>query len=189
MQLEATKMFLVNDYYYPEEVNVIKRDGKVFLFSYSVDDEYNKPCKGMVFFDTKEAANKYHSDMMSEFDIKKIKDYIQFVYYNNVEKLESILPDNVYDNYKKGKNSFFSCSYLDEAMLRNALNGILNIDGISFRVSDISQVKYGEKWLSVILKDGKEVTPKRKIEVFVIESIFGNNNSGMCFKGLDKPMD
>lgn len=189
--MEKTEMFLVRDFDNPIKVNVIKRDGKVFLFAYAEeDDDYCKPYgENLMFFDTEEEATKYHSDMISEIDIEKCKNYIEYLYRNNKKELETILPDVIYDNYKRGYDNSFFFSYQDKAILQNALKGILNIDAVSFRISDISQVKYGEKWLTVVLKNGEEVTPRKEIEVFVIKSIFGENNSGRTFCQLNKPAD
>lgn len=187
MQLEQVRMFLVNGFQEPLEVNVIKKNGKVFVYSYQNETEYTGPIEYDRFFDSKEEADKYYSDIMSGINIEKTKEYIQFFLEYNIGKLESILPKVIYDALDKRSDRTFS--FWDMQFLREALNGILNINGISFRASDISQIKYGDKWLSVILKNGEEITPRKEVEVFVIKSLFGENHSDMSFTNINKPED
>ncbi len=190
MQLEKQRMFIVNGYYTPEEISVIKKEGKVYLYSYGIEneDDYSKPYGDMRFFETKEAADEYYSNIMSEINIEKTKKYIQWLLENSDDRLESILPESILKAWR-GRAAVKKFSFWDIQFLQKALNGILNIDGVSFRTSDISKVKYGNKWVSVILKNGENITPRNEVEVFVIESIFGKNSSGISYKDLEKPAD
>lgn len=190
MQLEKQRMFIVNGYYTPEEINVIKKDGTVYLYSYGIEneDDYSKPYGDMRFFETKEAADEYYSNIMSEINIEKTKKYIQWLLENSDDELESILPESILKTWRN-RTAQKKFSFWDIQFLQKALNGILNIDGVSFRTSDISKVKYGNKWVSVILKNGENITPRKEVEVFVIESIFGENSSGILYKDLEKPTD
>ena len=142
----------------------------------------------MRFFETKEAADEYYSNIMSEINIEKTKKYIQWLLENSDDRLESILPESILKAWR-GRAAVKKFSFWDIQFLQKALNGILNIDGVSFRTSDISKVKYGNKWVSVILKNGENITPRNEVEVFVIESIFGKNSSGISYKDLEKPAD
>lgn len=182
-RMEQLKMFIVEGFNEPSEVDAIKKNGKVFIYSYSDDDDFYKAGDNDVFFSTREEADKYHSEIISEFDIEKIRSYIEYMWNEN--RLKEILPDNIYRSFKEGQKSF-CISYDGKNVLKNALNGILNIDAVSFRLSDIDYVRYGKSWLSIVLKNGKEITPRTEIEVFIIESIFGENNSGMYNKLISK---
>lgn len=186
MRIEQLKMFVVDGFSEPSEVDVIKKDGNVFIYSYSGDDDFCKAGDNDVFFNTKEEADKFHSEIMSGLDIEKIRRYIGYMWGD--DRLNEILPDGVYRLLEKGRKNF-CFSYGDRCVLENALNGILNIDAVSLRLSDISCVKYGESWLSIILKNGKEIVPRSEIEKFIIESLFGDNNSRRSFTDIKKPMD
>lgn len=180
--MEQLKMFIVDGFNEPSEVDVIKKNGEVFIYSYPGDDCFYNAGDDM-FFNTKEEADKFHSEIMFGLDIEKIRRYISYMW--DEDKLEEILPDGIYRSFKEGQKSF-CISYDDKTVLKNALNGILNIDAVSFRLSDIDCVKYGKEWLSIILKNGKEITPRTENEVFIIESMFGSNNSGVYNRLISK---
>lgn len=181
--MEQLKMFIIDGFNEPSEVDVIKKNGEVFIYSHPGDDCFYNAGDDM-FFNTKEEADKFHSEIMFGLDIEKIRRYISYMWDEG--KLEEILPDGIYRSFKEGQKSF-CISYDDKTVLKNALNGILNIDAVSFRLSDIDCVKYGKEWLSIILKNGKEITPRTENEVFIIESIFGSNNSGVYNRLISKP--
>lgn len=186
MKLEQIRMFLVEGFSEPSDVDVIKKDNEVFIYSYHEEDEFYSPSSDCVFFSTKKEADEYYSEMMSKFDVEEIKKYICHLWNN--DKLETILPDRVYSNFKKGYNAEMCLRYKDKNVLRKALNGILNIDASSFRLSDIDCIDYGDNWLSIVLKNGKKVIPRTETEIFIIESIFGCNDSEVYNKMIKKPI-
>jgi len=67
---------------------------------------------------------------------------------------------------------------------------ILNIDGISVPIDNISHVKWGEEdeTCKLILKDGKEVfcSEKEGDDLFFVKLVFGNNDSGRHFPNLHR---
>lgn len=186
MKLEQRRMFLVCGFNEPREVDVIYKDGNAFVISIAGDNDFCQADDDDILFETKEEADKYHSKITHKFNAEEIKEYIDsFGMYS--DKLKEVLPDSVYDRYERGLNKVMFLSYKDREILRMALNGILNIGPDSFRISDISSVKYGGDWAYAILKNGEEVIPRTGIEIFILESIFGCNNSDVIYKHIKDP--
>jgi hypothetical protein len=185
MKLEQVRKYEVRSFYEPEEKDVIVDEKGNILYSSCIgEDEFYTPSKEDYYFDTKEDADKFYSQLISKFDIEAIKEYINFLCDN--DRLNEILPESLFNIFTKRNNSFY-LSYGEERQIRSALNGILNIDAVSFRVSDVYKIKYGDTWLSIELKDGSEVVPTNETEVFIIQSIFGDNNSERYNRLIKKP--
>lgn len=188
MKLEQKRMYEVDGHGKPYEADVIYKNDKPFISSSAGDDDFYQLGDSGMLFDTKEEADKYYSKITSKFDAKEIKKYIEEIGCYS-DKLKEMLPDDIYQSYKIGRDSSMCLSYKEKSVLRMALNGILNIDAMSFRLDDIDYVKYGIDWLSIVLKNGEEITPKTDIEVFIIKSIYGDNNSSREFTNIKKPKD
>lgn len=184
MKLEKKTMYVVQGYYEPEEMDVIMNGEEVFLVSSIGNDDFYSIGENSGVFDTKEEADKFHHNKIPKFDKKEIKEYIEFLFRNDREA--EILPEMIIDRFEKGDYAF-QISFHEKNQIKDALRGVLNVDARSFRVSDVSCVKYGKDWLSVVLRDGEEIVPTNSTEIFIIESVFGNNNSRMIISNIVKP--
>lgn len=184
MKLEKKVMYVVQSYYEPEEMDVILNGEEVFLVSLIGDDDFYSPGESSMFFDTKEEADKFYHNRIPRFDKEEMKRYIEFLWTH--DRGGEILPDRLIA-FLKEDHSALKGSYAERRQIEDALRGVLNVAARSFRVSDISYVKYGQDWLSVILKDGEEIVPTNSTEVFIIQSVFGNNNSRMIISSIVKP--
>lgn len=188
MKLEQRRMFEVDGYDEPCEVDVIYKNGKPFISSIAGNDEFYQLGDSDVLFETKEEADKYYSTIIAKFDSEEIKKYIEELGCYS-DKLKRVLPDSIYSAFEKGLYSHMCLSFSDIEVLKMALNGILNVNCISFRASDISIIKYGSDWLSLVLNNREEIVPQKDIEVFILKSIFGENKSGRYYSNIKKPSD
>lgn len=184
--MEQLKMFIVSGFDEPLEVDVIKKNGKIFVYSYVGETEFIEPSDDIVFFSTKEKANEYHYKMISNLDTKRIKEYIEYLYNEN--RVEEILPEFIFEGFKKGHNACMLLSYKDICTLKVALKGVLNIESVSFRITDVDYINYGKDWLSIILKNGQKIIPQTEFEFFIVESIFGSNYSSRYNPTILKPL-
>ena len=59
---------------------------------------------------------------------------------------------------------------------------MLSIDVYNFPVTQVAEIKHLDDKDVIVLKDGKEVDAKEEVERFILNSIFGDNKSGLVFK-------
>lgn len=186
MGLEHKTAFRVNSFYDPAECEVIEKDGKIFIFSEIYEGEpgdWYSPSDDDHFFETKKEADEYLSSIIPFTNATSLKNYIKFRYENDDQsELSEIFPDSLIK--KICDKPLLDFSFEERRQVALALRGILNIGGASFRVSDVDCIKHGKECLSIVLKNGKEIVTRYQAELFIIESIFGNNYSNIVFSNI-----
>lgn len=200
--MEKVTLFVVTDSLKVYQVVAIrnKRSQKVVCFYYT--DDYddsdaewinNSDSDNYVFFNTKEEADEHALTTYNELKskCKEIKELIERI--DNIDnpankysiKREEYIPswilnkENYYDEYYKERKK--------NRNLRKALiSGYININAETFKISDVRSIRWceknGENFATIILNNGDEIKTHNDYEFYIIEDIFGENNSGMVYK-------
>lgn len=187
------------------EVNALIDDkGKLVADAAPDEKNFYAPQENELFFDTEKAARQSLATITpTEEEIKKV---LKFLYNAPNEKIEeydeaiktvieenSIIYKAIYgEEYNYINNNcadFLSYSILWRIKLL-VRQRILNIDGISVSIDNISHVKWGEddKACKLILKDGTTVfcSEKEGNDLWFVKLVFGNNESGRHFTNLHR---
>lgn len=185
MKIKQTKVFCVNSFFEPYECDVLIKDDKIFLISDDNGNNWEVPNENFSFFDTKEEAEEFFLSKKPFSDAKLLKAYIEFL--ADYGTLSEVLPETLLSRLNRRSFAVVCTSYDEKHQLSLALRGILNIDGKCFRASEVEIIKYGNYWLELILKNGEKVTPNNETEIFIIESIFGENRSQVSYTTIGRP--
>lgn len=186
MSVEKKIMYLVSDYDEPQEVCVLLDDDKVIAYGREKALLLStKVEKGTQLFDTEAQARDFLKSKTPQLDGVDIKGYIWYLYRS--DRLHEVLNERMIELIDR-EDSELNVPWEELDKIRMALSGVLNIGATSFMVSDVSCVKYGKDWLSVILKDGTKITPKTETEIFIIESIFGKNQGRWHYPSIVNPL-
>ena len=133
------------------------------------------------FFDTEDEAKTYSDEKKSEYKALAKQTL------SNVRILDNISPniiqwkDYLPERYHQKDSPWYDRYY---ELLRVMNSGIININAVSFKKEDVSHIEWGDDCAKVCLKDGSDVKTYGKLEFYLIEDIFGVNNSDRTYTEL-----
>ena len=191
-QMRKENKILVTDIGEIDEVKVIfDDDNKPYLYSYNGEDEFYRPDETYKFFDNKEQAEEYVRENMAPFDRNKVKEYLTKRYKDSgISDIKDILPDSLIKEYSNHSLHITDLGWIQCALLKNALKGILGVNAITFRKEEVAYIKYGEhEWVEITLRDDTKVTPRNEDENAIIRWCFGGNPTGVYYTNIKKPVE
>lgn len=116
--------------------------------------------------------------------MNQVKDYIEHLHWHDSDKLKEILPECVFKKYKNG-DSYVKYNNQDVNRIKMALSGNININGTTFRVSQVSHIQHivkdNTRIARVILQDGTRIETYNDLDREIICAIFGYNKSERCY--------
>ena len=190
-QMHNENKILVTDIGEIDEVEVIfDDDNKPYLYSYGGDDFYRLDAPDK-FFDNKEQAEEYVRENIAPFDRNKVKEYLTKRYKDSgISDIKDILPDSLIKEYLNHSLHITDLGWIQCALLKNALKGILCVNAITFRKEEVAYIKYREhEWVEITLRDGTKVTPRNEDENTIIRWCFGGNPTGVYYTNIKKPVE
>lgn len=206
MKIEKKYRLDTNEYDITEVNALIDDKGKLVADAAPDEKIFYAPIEDELFFDTEEAARQGLASIVpTEEEIKKV---LKFLYNAPNKKIEeydeaiktviendsflykAIYGDGeVYDYFRNNYMKLLPYSVVGR-ITRLIQQRILNIDGISVPIDNISHVKWGEnnndETCKLILKDGTEVfcSEKEGHDLWFVKLVFGSNESGRQFTNL-----
>lgn len=204
--MKIEKKYRVNsERYIFTEVNcLIDDDGKVIASAYLGNNDFFATRENELFFDTEDAAQQSLAAVIpTDEEIKKVLRFLN----NAPEKkkkehdktIKTVIEDDSYIymaiygkmyDYIEDK----CMHYLNSSIIRRlrllVQQRILNIDGISVPIDNISHVKWGDgdEVCKLILKDETEVfcSEKEGDDLWFVKLVFGGNDSDKHFTNLHR---
>ena len=204
--MKIEKKYRVNtDDFIIVEVNCfIDDDGEVIADANPGEEDFYAPRENELFFDTEDAARQSLASIVpTEEEIKKV---LRFLYNAPVEKkkehdetiktvigekshLYMVIYGEMYSYIIDNCWDFLSGSFVRRIKLL-VQQRILNIDGVSVSIDNVSHVKWGDgsEVCKLILKDGTEVfcSEKERDDLFFVKLVFGKNDSDRYFSNLHR---
>ena len=174
-----------------EIVVIFDDDKNPYIYSYIDGDDFYRFEENEKFFDNKEQAEEYVRENIIPFDKNKVKEYLTKRYeVYSISEMEDILPDSIIKECTHRSIHICDLGWIQCALLRNALKGILCVNAITFRKEEVAYIKHGEDdWIEITLKDGTKVTPRNEDENLIIRWCFGGNPSGVHYTNIKKPVE
>lgn len=200
MIAEKYSFYVKKGEYLVRKVYVFEEDGKYYA-EYTSDPRvdpkaYPYPCNKS-YFDTREEAQEYIKTLIpGDDEINKVISYLNSLTSDQFSK--------VYDRLDYGidfpmeeedlDNRFMNCASDLVGPTRLLLRGLIPLEGMTVRISDISSVKWGGDRIfgmddsmnscEVILMDGKKLKPSSLIECWAICVLFDHNYSNRLFPDI-----
>lgn len=204
MKIEKKYRVSTGGYDIAEVNSLIDDDGKVIAAAYLDDNDFYAAEENELFFDTEDAARQSIAAVVpTDEEIKKVLRFLDIAPEEKIkehdETIKTVIDDKsffymaiygkmyeyVYDNCM----DFLSNSFVRRLKLL-VRQRILNIDGISVPIDNVSHVKWGEGNMSckLILKDGTEVfcSEKEGYDLWFVRLVFGGNDSSRHFPNLHR---
>ena len=204
--MEIEKKYRVDTLQYDiTEVNaLIDDEGKLVAAADLGKKNFYEPKKNELYFDTEEAARQSLAAVIpTDEEIKKALRFLDNAPQEKIkehdETIKTVIDDTsiiykaIYgEEYKYISDNFtrflsISIAWQIRLLVRQR---ILNIDGISVPIDNISHLKWGEnnESCNIILKDGTEVfcSEKEGNDMWFVKLVFGSNGSGKNFINLHR---
>lgn len=204
MRIEKKHRVYTEDYYITEVNGLIDDDGKLIAAADPGDKNFYETAENDLFFDTEDAARKSLAAIIpTDEEIKKVLRFLNHAPEEMIkehdETIKTVIDDKSY-LYKAIYGELYkyitdnATDYLSNSIVRRlkllVQQRILNIDGISVSIDNVSHVKWGEddKACKLILKDGTTVfcSEKEGNDLWFVKLVFGNNESGRHFTNLHR---
>ena len=135
----------------------------------------------VVIFDTKDEANAYSKEKKSEYKALAKQTLSNVKLLDNISSNIVQWKDYLPEKYHQKDSPWYDRYY----ELRRVMNtGVININAVSFKKGDVSHIEWGDDYAKVCLKDGSDVKTYGKLEFYLIEDIFGENNSDRTYAAL-----
>lgn len=210
--MKIEKKYRVNtvDYNITEVNGLIDDEGKLIAATNNLDDSnFYTPEEYELYFDTEKAAQQGLASITpTEEEIKKVLKFFYNAPYEKIEEYDEAIKTviendtllykaiygdgQVYDYFRNNFMRFLPRSIVERIGLL-IQQRILNIDGISVPIDNISHVKWGEndndyEACKLILKDGTEVfcSEKEGHDLWFVKLVFSSNESGRVFPNLHR---
>lgn len=189
MNTELKKAWYVYQYDEPQEcIALFNNEGKAIHFSWDLsDDEIQKVYSDVHVFETFEEAKEYLNSIQPTFNKSKVKEYIAWLYGNNKEnELKQLLPGSVFVELKRKS---FVTRYDFDTIVSDVAKGVINIDAISIRIDQVSNVCHGNNCVQLELVNGKKIKTRTELEYAVVKAVFGSNYSGRTYTSIKPDID
>lgn len=204
--MKIVKKYRVDTHEYDiTEVNALINDeGKLISASDLSDENFYEPEENELFFNTEGAAQQCLASITpTEEEIKKVLNFIFFAPEKKIQEHDDALTPfakedtllykaihgKAYSHVQENFTDYLPC-FLIERIRLLVRQRILNIDGISVSIDNVSHVKWGDGdgVCKLILKDGTTVfcSEKEGYDLWLVKLVFGGNNSGRHFTDLHR---
>ena len=204
MKIEKKYRVNTEEYNITEVNGLIDDDGKLIAAAALGDKNFYETEENELFFGTEETARKSLASVIpTNEEVKKVLRFLnnapEEMIKEHDETIKTVIGDKSY-LYKAiyGElNSYIidnATDFLGGSIVRRlellVRQRILNIDGISVPIDNVSHVKWGEKYeaCKLILKNGTEVFCSREEgdDLWFVELVFGRNDSDRHFPNLHR---
>lgn len=204
--MKIEKKYRVDTHEYDiTEVNALINDeGNLVAAADLNDNNFYATEENELFLDTEDAAQKSLAAVIpTDEEIKKVLRFLNNAPVEKIkehdETIKTVIGDTsiiykaiygeTYNYINDHLTHFLSCSILKRIRLL-VRQRILNIDGISVSIDNVSHVKWGEEdgVCKLILKDGTEVfcSEKEGNDLWLVKLVFGGNDSGREFPNIHR---
>lgn len=206
--MKIEKKYRIDTHQYDiTEVNaIIDNKGKLVADAAPDENNFYAPVENELFFDNEGAARQGLASIVpTEEEIKKVLKFLYNAPNKKIEEYDEAIKTviendsllykaiygegEVYDYFRNNFRRFLPRSIVERIMLL-IQQRILNIDGVSVPIDNISHVKWGEndEACKLILKDGTEVfcSEKEGNDLWFVSLVFGNNESSRHFTNLHR---
>ena len=147
-----------------------------------------EPISGIVYtkeeaesFDTEDEAKTYSKEKKSEYKALAKQTLSNVKLLDNISSNIVQWKDYLPEKYHQKDSPWYDRYY---ELLRVMNTGIININAVSFRKEDVAHIEWGDDCAKVCLKDGSDVKTYGKLEFYLIEDIFGENNSDRTYTNI-----
>ena len=178
---EAKEAWAVNTYNLKVIKGVLLSKGNKLL-------GFLEPISGIVYtqeeaesFDTEDEAKTYSKEKKSEYKALAKQTLSNVRILDNTSSNIIQWKDYLPERYHQKESPWYDRYY---ELLRVMNSGIININAVSFRKEDVAHIEWGDDCAKVCLKDGSDVKTYGKLEFYLIEDIFGDNNSDRTYTEL-----
>ena len=206
MKIEKKYRVDTVDYNITKVNGLIDDKGKLVAAAGLDDNNFYASEENELFLDTEDAARQSLAAVIpTDEEIKKVLRFLNNAPVEKIkerdETIKTVIGDTsiiykaiygeTYNYINDHLTHFLSCSTLRQLRLL-IQQRILNIDGISVPIDNISHVKWGEndndETCKLILKDGTEVfcSEKEGNDLWFVKLVFGNNESSRKFINLHR---
>ena len=145
------------------------------------DSEVCYTMEEVEFFYTEKEAKAYSDEKKSEYKALAKQTLSNVKLLDNISSNIVQWKDYLPEKYHQKDSPWYDRYY----ELRRVINtGIININAVSFKKEDVSHIEWGDDCAKVCLKDGSDVKTYGKLEFYLIEDIFGDNNSDRTYTEL-----
>ena len=204
MRIEKKHRINTQEYNITEVNALIDDKGNIVTVADLGDNNFYAPEEKELFFDTEKAAQQILASIIpTDEEIKKVLRFLKNAPEEKIKEHDktiktvigdtSIIYKAIYGeayNYVRDNVTSYMPSSLIERISLLVRQRILNIDGISVSIDNVSHVKWGEgdRTCKLILKDGTEVfcSEKEGYDLWLVILIFGRNDSGREFINLHR---
>ena len=204
MKIEKKYRVDTEDYNITEVNGLIDDEGKLIAAAQLGDSDFRAPEEYELYLNTEEAAQQGLASITpTEEEIKKVLRFLRNAPEEKIKEhdetirtvieSDSIIYKAIYgDQYKYICDNFrrFVPHSVVERIKFLIRQRILNIDGVSVPIDNISHVKWGENdsTCKLFLKNGMELfcSEKEGLDLWLVELVFGGNVSGRAFPNLHR---
>lgn len=194
-------MWMVSKNYIQDEpeANTVLIDSESGKIEYYGTDELYEPTKNLVFYNTKEEAEKGREQIKHELMDKmpEVKEYL-----NIMDDVRQDEDENSFFRFKKedflgyfagrlGDNGSYARDQwrlyekLTDMLTDYISTGFVNIKADTFRKEDVERVKWGNQRAEIVLRNGQKIETCNTAEFKFIGRVFGYNHSKFTYKHLD----
>lgn len=179
--LKKESRYGVWPYENPKLVDVMAdENGNVYLYWDEEDEKWYMDNGGVKYFTSEMDAMNYCRSCAVT-NKEAVKKYLDHIGYDD-DKLKEIMPEWMYIDFKEGRGGKV-LDYNEYNVMLEAVAGRFNINGVTFRASEVSHVMHmKDKNFRIVLKDGTKVDTGTSVERRIVEAAFGYNHSGKIFK-------
>lgn len=180
MNYKKEERYMVDGFHNPVlTVVLVNEAGKVELYSLE-DNNYYDRATDELFFSTLQEADRYRESIIPK-DLDKYKEYLEYIYENlSDERLEELLPEGLYNIYKKGLKTYLAFGYKQLEKIKKAIQGLIEIGPYTVKREEISRICFlKDDRIEVKLTHGETLISKDKVEIMILECLFGENQSGV----------
>lgn len=204
MKIEKKYRVYTEDYFITEVNGLIDDDGKLIAAADPGDKNFYETAENDLFFDTEDAARKSLAAVIpTDEEIKKVLKFLNHAPEEMIKKhdetIKTVIGDKSYFykaiygemyNYIINKATDFLSNSIVGRLRLLVRQRILNINGVSVSIDNVSHVKWGDgnEVCKLILKDGTEVfcSGEEGDDLWLVELVFGHNESGKYFPNLHR---
>lgn len=181
MNYKKEERYMVVGFHNPDLVDVIvSESGKVELYKLKEGGYYEIAIGDELFFSTLQEADRYRESIIPK-DLDKYKEYLEYIYENlSDEHLEELLPEGLYNIYKKGLKTYLAFGYKQLEKIKKAIQGLIEIGPYTVKREEITRICFlKDDRVEVKLSNGETLISKDKVEKMILECLYGENCSGV----------
>lgn len=204
MKIEKKYRVYTEGYFIGEVNCLIDDDGKVIAAAGLGENDFYETRESELFFDTEDAARQSIAAVIpTDEELKKVLSFLNNAPLKEIkerdETIKTVIRDDSY-LYMTLNGEIYSyivdkcMDFLSGSIARRirllVQQRILNIDGISVSIDNVSHVEWGDgdEVCKLILKDETEIfcSKKEGYDLWLVKLVFGGNDSCRHFTNLHR---